>query len=96
MGFILSASIAMLVWQAVTAEQILLLVALGLSMLCGQFLLIQAFKRANASFVTPITYSTLLFVTAYDFYFFNVVLDSGVIFGAALIVVGVFVLSLKR
>jgi len=57
-------------------------------MLCAQSCFIQALKRGEAHFVVPYFYSTLIFVTLYDFLIFEIIPDKISIFGATIIILG--------
>ena len=80
------------VWQPPTPAQWAALAALGVLMAGAQACFVNAMARADASFVTPFSYLTLVFAALYDFALFGVVplplslLGAGVILtGAALL-----------
>lgn len=88
--------VALFVWKPMDAFQWALLVGIGLFMVAGQAVFIQAMKRGEASFVVPAFYSVLLFAALYDFAVFGVVPSGLAIAGAALIILGAVVLALQR
>ena len=65
-------------------------------MVIGQAFNLQALKRADATLVLPFSYSTLIFVTIYDFSVFSVVPDLVSYLGSAVIVFGAFLLTLPE
>jgi len=83
------ASIAVIwVWQPPTAAQWGGMVALGLTMATAQFCFVNAMRRADASFVTPFTYLTLVFAALYDAVLFGVLPDAISVLGAVIIIAG--------
>ena len=95
------ASLAVIpVWVMPTAAQWVGLASLGLLMACAQACFVNAMARAEASFITPFSYMTLLFAGAYDLLIFDVVPDAVSWTGAGIIVIGALVLvwreGLKR
>jgi uncharacterized membrane protein len=62
---VLIASVAVIwVWQAPTPTQWAGMAALGLTMAAAQFCFVNSMARADASFVTPFTYLTLVFAAS--------------------------------
>ncbi|GAA6174562.1 DMT family transporter [Sulfitobacter pacificus] len=91
------ASIAVLAfWQPPTAAQWGLLITLGLCMATAQSFFVNAMARAEASFVAPFSYGTLIFAALYDVLFYNVIPDSVTYLGAATIIAGAVVLLLRE
>jgi len=88
LGAVVSMLAALFVWQRPLPSQWLLLAALGVTMVTVQALFIQAAKRADASYVTPFFYLTLVFAGIYDFVVFGDVPDAIGWAGAALIAAG--------
>jgi len=86
MGMILASLAVLFVWQTPTGFQWGALVALGCMMACAQTCFIQSMRRGDASFVAPFSYSTLVFVTLYDFGVFRAIPDAVTLTGAAIIV----------
>lgn len=91
------ASVAVLpVWQPPTAAQWAALAGLGAAMACAQTAFVSAMARADASFVAPFSYTTLIFAGLYDFAAFGVVPDWVSVTGAAVILSGALVLALRE
>ncbi|MEM6357178.1 MAG: DMT family transporter [Pseudomonadota bacterium] len=87
-GAVVSLAAALTVWRWPTAEGWLLLVVLGVAMVSAQALFIQAMKRARASQVVSLFYTTLVFAALYDFALFGEVPSIVAWCGAGLIVAG--------
>ncbi|WP_108484735.1 DMT family transporter [Oceaniglobus ichthyenteri] len=94
-GFCIASLAVVWVWAPPTAPQWAALVAIGLLMACAQTFFINAMARAEASFVAPFSYGTLLFATLYDFALFDVVPDGISTLGAMVIVSGGVVLAAR-
>lgn len=93
----LIASVAVLpVWQMPSPMQWGALVALGILMACAQTCFINGMARADASFVAPFSYATLIFAALYDFAGFGVTPDAVTILGAAIILTGAAVLAWRE
>lgn len=93
----LIASLAVLpVWQAPSALQWAALAALGTLMACAQACFVNGMARADASFVAPFSYATLIFATLYDFIGFGVIPDWITLTGAAVILTGAAVLAWRE
>jgi len=80
------------VWVMPTVAQWAALMALGVLMACAQACFVNAMARAEASFITPFSYMTLLFATLYDLLIFDIVPDAISWAGAVTIVAGALVL----
>lgn len=94
-GAVVSVNAAFFFWTMPTTTDWALLATLGVAMAGAQAMVIQAMKRGDASTVTPLLYSTLVFVTLYDFIVFGTLPDALGLIGAALIVVGALIISLR-
>lgn len=91
------ASLAVLaVWQSPTRDQWIILIALGVMMVAAQSCYLQALRRADASFVLPFSYATLIFAALYDFGLFGVKPGVMSILGAAIIVAGGITLAWRE
>ena len=55
-----------------------------------------AMARADASFVAPFSYGTLIFAAVYDILFYDVVPDVISILGAAIIIMGALLLAWRE
>ncbi len=95
-GLIIATIAVVFVWTTPTAAQWGLLAALGAMMALAQSCFIQALRRAEASFVVPFTYSTLIFAIFYDYLAFDAVPDFVSILGATIIVTGALVLAWRQ
>ncbi|MGX9355427.1 DMT family transporter [Roseobacteraceae bacterium S113] len=95
-GMVLIAGPAFLVWQAPSAAQWPALIALGLMMACAQACFVNSVARADASFVVPFSYATLIFAGLYDGAIFGVWPDYVSLIGAATIVAGAVLLAWRE
>ena len=64
------------------------LAALGVLMAAAQACFVNAMARADASFITPFSYITLIFAALYDGAIFGVIPDAISITGAIIILTG--------
>lgn len=92
----LAAVAASFVWRAPTGAELVLMAAVGLSMVTAQALFMLTIKVADASFATPFFYGTLIFAAAYDMIWFGVVPSPFSLAGAALIVAGAVILAVRE
>lgn len=91
------ASIAVLpVWTMPTVMQWCALTALGMLMAAAQACFVNAMARADASFITPFSYVTLIFATLYDLLVFDVWPDWISILGAIIILSGASILAWRE
>lgn len=91
------ASVAVLaVWQMPNAAQWGALASLGVIMALAQACFINAVARAEASFVVPFSYATLVFATLYDWVVFAQVPDAISYLGAAVILSGAALLAFRE
>jgi len=84
------------VWVAPTIGQWVLMATLGCAMAVAQSCFVNAMARADASFVAPFSYGTLIFAALYDVLFYAVVPDSVTILGAAIIIAGALLLAWRE
>lgn len=84
------------VWVMPTGPQWGALVGLGLVMVGAQTLFVNAMARADASFVAPFSYATLVFAALYDFAGFGVVPDGISVLGAGIILGGAALLAWRE
>jgi len=61
-------------------------------MLCAQVCYLNALAMADASYIAPFSYMTLVFVTLYDFAIFSQIPDQFSIIGSLVILSGAFLL----
>ena len=83
-------------WVMPTGPQWSALVVLGLVMVAAQTLFVNAMARADASFVAPFSYATLVFAALYDFAWFDVVPDAITVLGAGIILGGALMLAWRE
>lgn len=95
-GAIISVSAASFVWVLPSSTQFLLLALLGVTMALAQTLVIQAMRNAEASYVVPFSYSTLIFATFYDFALFGEIPVTTSLVGAGVIIGGAILLAWRE
>lgn len=95
-GVAIATCAALWVWQGPTQAQWAGMAALGLTMAAAQFCFVNAMARADASFVTPFTYLTLVFAALYDGALFGVLPDAVSLLGAAVIIAGAALLAWRE
>ena len=83
-------------WQPPTPGQWLALAGIGVIMACAQTAFVNGMARADASFVAPFSYATLIFATIYDFALFKAIPDTISVIGAGIILVGALLLALRE
>ena len=96
LGLVLSSLAVLSVWQMPTGQQWLLLAALGGMMAMAQTCFVNAMARADASFIAPFSYGTLLFATAYDLLFYGHIPDTISVLGASVILAGGILLAIRE
>lgn len=84
------------VWQMPTGAQWMALAGVGLLMACAQTFFVNGMARADASFVAPFSYATLLFAAFYDFVGFGNVPELISVLGAVIILTGALLLALRE
>lgn len=95
-GLFISLTAALFVWQMPTLQQWYALIALGLLMVCAQTCYITAMAMADASYIAPFSYMTLVFAAFYDFAIFAQVPDQFSLIGATLILTGAILLAWRE
>lgn len=96
LGMLIASGAVLPVWQMPSPAQWAALAALGLLMACAQACFINGMARADASFVAPFSYATLVFAALYDFLGFGVVPDAISFLGACIILAGAAVLAWRE
>ncbi|GGH22870.1 EamA domain-containing membrane protein RarD [Cribrihabitans marinus] len=96
LGVVISSLAVLAVWQTPTQEQWAALAGVGLLMACAQACFVNGMARADASFVAPFSYATLIFATLYDFGAFGVVPDAISLTGAGIILAGALLLAWRE
>lgn len=95
-GLCLATCAVSFVWQSPNTAQWVALVALGFIMAAAQTCFVNAVSRAEASFVTPFFYATLVFAALYDGFVFGVIPDWISVLGAGIIITGAAVLAWRE
>ncbi|KAA8605848.1 hypothetical protein AL036_17145 [Salipiger aestuarii] len=92
----IASTAALAVWQMPTPGQWVALAGIGVLMASAQTCFIQALRRADASFVSPFWYATLVFATGYDAAIFGVLPDAVSVLGGCVIVAGAGLLAWRE
>ncbi|MEM9126207.1 MAG: DMT family transporter [Pseudomonadota bacterium] len=92
MGLAIASAAVIAVWQPPTTGQWAALAGIGGLMACAQACFVNGMARADASFVAPISYATLIFAAAYDFAIFGAIPDTVSVVGATVILTGALIL----
>ncbi|SOH92914.1 EamA-like transporter family protein [Monaibacterium marinum] len=95
-GCILAISTAAFVWVTPTSAQWLIMAGVGLSVVSAQICFIQALRAADASFVMPLFYGTLIVVALWDLALFGIVPDVISLIGGGIIVSAACVLAWRE
>ncbi|MEX0368119.1 MAG: DMT family transporter [Ruegeria sp.] len=96
MGLAIATAAVLTVWQTPTPGQWAALAGIGVLMACAQACFVNGMARADASFVAPFSYATLIFAALYDFAGFGVVPDAISLTGAAIILGGALILAWRE
>ncbi|MEM6390607.1 MAG: DMT family transporter [Pseudomonadota bacterium] len=96
LGLIIATVAVIWVWQAPTLAQWGGLAGLGLAMAGAQACFVNAMRRAEASYVTPFSFLTLVFAALYDALLFGVIPGGLSVLGAATIVAGAALLAWRE
>ena len=96
LGLLIATLAVLPVWQQPTGAQWLALAGLGVLMASAQACFVNAMARADASFVTPFSYVTLIFAALYDALIFDVIPDAISIIGAVIILAGASLLAWRE
>lgn len=96
LGLTIATLAVLSVWQMPTPAQWAALAGVGGLMACAQACFVNGMARAEASFVAPFSYATLVFATLYDLLIFDVVPDWISITGAAIILTGAVLLAWRE
>ncbi|MCE8006251.1 DMT family transporter [Aestuariivita sp.] len=95
-GVVIAGLAVLAFWQAPTPGQWLALVGIGVAMACAQACFVNGMARADASYVAPFSYATLVFATLYDFGWFGVRPDWVSLLGALIILTGAAILAWRE
>jgi drug/metabolite transporter (DMT)-like permease len=85
-GFAILCALVPFVWVALTWHDILFGTIIGVTSTAGQWIVVLAFRYADASVLAPFSYVQLLWVTLLGFVIFGEVPDAWTVTGAAFIV----------
>ena len=96
LGMALSGLAVLWVWQMPTPTQWALMAGVGCAMAAAQACFVNAMARADASFVAPFSYATLIFAALYDVVFYDVVPDAVTLTGAGIIMAGAALLAWRE
>ncbi len=96
LGLVIATLAVLPVWVPPSPAQWAALAALGVLMATAQACFVNAMARADASFVTPFAYVTLIFATLYDLLIFDVIPDAVSMLGAAIILTGATLLAWRE
>ena len=95
-GLCIAAFAVIWVWQPPTPAQWAGMVGIGTVMAAAQFFFVSAMARADASFVTPFSYLTLVFAALYDAALFGTLPTPLSLLGAATIIAGAALLAWRE
>ncbi|MGR3371312.1 DMT family transporter [Pseudooceanicola nanhaiensis] len=96
LGLVIACLAVLPVWQAPTPAQWAGLAGIGAAMAVMQICYVHAMRLADASFVVPFSYATLIYAALYDAAAFGVVPDAVSWIGAAVIVAGGVLLAWRE
>ncbi|MCV2893518.1 DMT family transporter [Lentibacter sp. XHP0401] len=96
MGLAIASLAVLPVWHMPTAAQWLVLAGVGSAMACAQFFYVSAMARAEASYIAPFAFTTLIFAAAYDAALFNAWPDAVTALGALVILSGAGLLAWRE
>ena len=95
-GVVISTIAVLPFWIAPTLAQWGILALIGMLMAVAQTCFVNAMARADASFVAPFSYATLIFATLYDLIFYDVFPDAITWLGAGIIIAGAVLLAVRE
>jgi drug/metabolite transporter (DMT)-like permease len=95
-GVIISTAAVIPFWITPTLAQWGILALIGVFMAVAQTCFVNAMARADASFVAPFSYATLIFATLYDLIFYDVFPDAITWLGAGIIIAGAVLLAVRE
>lgn len=95
-GLAISSLAVLAFWSAPTAGQWAALAGVGLFMALAQSCYVNAMARAEASFVVPFAYATLVFAAVFDAAAFGIWPDGPALAGSAVIIAGAALLAWRE
>lgn len=84
-GLVIVSLLQPLSWQALTGQTVMLGILIGVFSTIGHWMVIAAFRYADASVLAPFSYAQLLFASLFGFILFSVLPDVWVVIGAVVI-----------
>ncbi|MCV2888604.1 DMT family transporter [Ruegeria aquimaris] len=96
MGLVIATAAVWPVWQPPLPAQWAALAGIGGLMACAQACFVNGMARADASFVAPFSYATLIFAALYDMAVFGVIPDAISLGGAGIILTGAMILAWRE
>ncbi|MGH1577366.1 DMT family transporter [Planktotalea sp.] len=95
-GLVIATLAVLTVWEPPTFAQWCALAGIGVGMAMAQTCFLNSVARADASFVVPFSYGTLLFAALYDAAIFGVIPEAVSILGAIVIILGAALLAWRE
>ncbi|MEM6939383.1 MAG: DMT family transporter [Pseudomonadota bacterium] len=95
-GLVISSVAVIPFWVMPTPTHWAMLACIGGAMAVAQAFFVNGMARADASFVAPFSYATLIFAAVFDVLIFDLVPDGITILGASIIIFGAVVLALRE
>ena len=96
MGVLMASAAAIPFWRPPTLDEWAVMAVVGFSMVTAQILFTASMKIADASFIAPFFYATLIFAALYDAVWFGVIPGAVSVAGAAMILGGAMVLAWRE
>ncbi len=96
LGLLIATAAVAFVWAPPSPAQWAALAGVGLFMASAQMAYVNAMARAEASFVVPFAYVTLIFAAAFDMAVFGKTPDAITLTGAAIIIAGAALLAWRE
>lgn len=87
-GALLTFPFAMIFWVTPTPEQWVKMILIGFMTTCGQILLTVAYRYGTASYLSPLSYVSVVFAGIIGYFFLDNPLEWRTLIGTALIVLG--------
>lgn len=96
-GFALLSLVVPFWWVTPTPKQLAVAVGIGLTSTMGHWVVVMAFRHADASVLAPFSYTHLLWVTLLGYWLFGDVPDAWTLSGAAIIIAsGIYTAQRER
>ena len=95
-GLLIATFAVLAFWEPPTFAQWCALAGIGVGMALAQTCFLNSVARADASFVVPFSYGTLLFAALYDALVFNVIPGAVSLIGAGIIIAGAALLAWRE